>query len=69
VILCGELAGEPLAAFLLSGLDGFSMVARSISLVKQTIRRYSSEQARDAQHVMMLNDAEAVKVYLKGLVC
>lgn len=68
--LCGEPAGKPLAAFLLSDLDGFSMTARSIPLVKWAIRRHASEQAREvAQHVLRLNDAEAVKVYLKGLVC
>jgi len=42
--LCGELTGEPLATFLLPGLGGFSMTARSISPVKQSIRRYASEQ-------------------------
>lgn len=46
------------------------MTARSIPLVKRAIRRHASEQAREvAQHVLRLNDAEAVEVYLKGLVC
>ena len=68
--LCGELVGEPLATFLLPSLGRFGMTARSIPLVKQAIRRYASEQAREiAQHMLRLNDAEAVKMYLKGPVC
>ncbi len=65
--LCGELAGDPLAAPVLLGLglDEFSMSARSIPLVKQAIRRYSVAQAREiAQHALSLGDAGEVRGYL-----
>jgi phosphotransferase system enzyme I (PtsI) len=65
--LCGELAGDPLATPVLLGLDldEFSMSARSIPLVKQTIRQYTVPQAREiAQHVLSLGDATEVRAYL-----
>lgn len=65
--LCGELAGNTLAAPVLLGLglDEFSMSARSIPLVKQAIRRYTVAQAREiAQHALSLGDAGEVREYL-----
>jgi signal transduction protein with GAF and PtsI domain len=67
--LCGELAGEPLAASCCLAWTSLAWLGCSISLVKQIIRRYASAQAREiVQHVLTPNDIEAVKVYLKGLV-
>lgn len=66
--LCGELAGDPLAVPVLLGLglDEFSMSARSISLVKQAMRRYTLTQAREiAQHALTLGDAAEVRAYLR----
>jgi phosphoenolpyruvate-protein phosphotransferase len=65
--LCGELAGDPLAAPVLLGLDldEFSMSARSIPLVKQAIRHYTIPQAREiAQHALSFGDASEVRSYL-----
>src|SRR5581483_7883244 len=47
--LCGELAGDPFAIPILLGLglDEFSVTARSIPLVKQVIRGYSMQEARE----------------------
>jgi len=65
--LCGELAGDPLAAPVLLGLglDEFSMTARSIPLVKQVIRRCTLAQVREiARHVLTLSDAGEVRAYV-----
>ncbi|HEY5651989.1 MAG TPA: putative PEP-binding protein, partial [Acidimicrobiia bacterium] len=47
--VCGELAGDPVAAPILVGLgvDELSMSAPSIPLVKQAIRQMSRSVARD----------------------
>jgi len=69
--LCGELAGDPLIAPVLLGLglDEFSMTARAIPLVKQTIRRYAKAEARDiALHALSLGTASAVRTYLQSIV-
>jgi phosphoenolpyruvate-protein phosphotransferase len=68
--LCGELAGEPLAAPVLLGLglDEFSMGYRSIPLVKQAIRRFSMEQARPiARRALSLRTAAEVHEYLASV--
>jgi phosphoenolpyruvate-protein phosphotransferase (PTS system enzyme I) len=68
--LCGELAADPLAAPVLLGLglDEFSMTARSIPLVKATLRRYSlSEAGEIARHALALGDAAEVRAYLKSI--
>lgn len=65
--LCGELAGDPLAApaLLGLGLDEFSMSPRSIPLVKQAIRRFSIEQARQiARRALSLRTANEVRAHL-----
>ncbi len=66
--LCGELAGDPLAAPVLLGLglDEFSMTARSMPLVKQAIRRYSTAEGREiTQHVLTLASADEVRGFLR----
>ncbi|MFL5624698.1 MAG: phosphoenolpyruvate--protein phosphotransferase [Ktedonobacteraceae bacterium] len=68
--LCGELAGDPLAAPVLLGLglDEFSMTARSVPLVKQAIRRYTLTEAREiAKHALALGNADEVRAYLKNI--
>ncbi|HEY4690363.1 MAG TPA: phosphoenolpyruvate--protein phosphotransferase [Anaerolineae bacterium] len=68
--LCGELAGEPLAAPVLLGLglDEFSMGLRSIPLVKQAIRRFSTEQAGSiARRALSLRTASEVRAYLTSV--
>ncbi|GAB4446979.1 MAG: phosphoenolpyruvate--protein phosphotransferase [Anaerolineae bacterium] len=65
--LCGEFAGDPLAAPLLLGLglDEFSMSAPAIPTVKQTLARLTVPHAQDiARHALTLPSAEAVREYL-----
>jgi phosphocarrier protein FPr len=66
--MCGEFAGNPLAAPLLLGLglDEFSMSAPAIPQVKQTIRRWSTAQAQTvAQTALTLDSAQAVREFLQ----
>ncbi|EFH88385.1 phosphoenolpyruvate--protein phosphotransferase [Ktedonobacter racemifer] len=68
--LCGELAGNPLAAVVLLGLglDEFSMTASFVPLVKQRLRQLGTEQARAiALHALSLPNAQAVHAYLESL--
>ncbi len=68
--LCGELAGDPLAvpALLGLGLDELSMGPRSIPLVKQAIRRFSTGQARQiARRALSLRTANEVRAYLASV--
>ncbi len=66
--MCGELAGNALAAPVLIGLglDELSMSATSIPAVKSAIRKLTIEQARQiAQHALAQDSAEAVRQYLE----
>ncbi|MAT44229.1 MAG: phosphoenolpyruvate--protein phosphotransferase [Anaerolineaceae bacterium] len=68
--LCGEMAGDPLAAPVLLGLglDEFSMAASSIPGLKETIRQLDSQQCKDvANTVCELLTAQDVKAYLQKL--
>jgi phosphotransferase system enzyme I (PtsP) len=49
VVVCGELAGDPLGALLMLGLgvDALSMAPGSMLRVKQVIRRFSAGLARE----------------------
>ncbi len=65
--MCGELAGNPLAAPLLVGLGltELSMSAPNIPHVKAAIRRLTLPEAEQiAQEVLKLKSADAVKDYL-----
>jgi len=65
--LCGELAGDPLAVPLLLGLgvDELSMSPRAIPEVKEAIRLYSLEEAREiARQAISLPTAVEVRDYL-----
>ena len=67
VNLCGEMAGDPLCTPILLGLglDGLSMNARSIPLIKKIVRAMPIAQARDdLEKIMNLNTADAVQQYL-----
>jgi phosphoenolpyruvate-protein phosphotransferase len=69
--LCGELAGDPLAAPLLLGLglDEFSMAAKSIPVVKQLLRRLSrSECEKIAEQVLSLPTTQEVEALLRSAV-
>lgn len=66
--MCGELAGNALAAPLLVGLglDELSMSAPSIPAVKQAIRRFTLAQAQElATQALALDSAEAVQAFLQ----
>jgi phosphotransferase system enzyme I (PtsI) len=66
--MCGEMAGDPLAAPLLIGLglDEFSMGASSIPLVKERIRGIRYEEAKGlAQRIIDLATPEEVLHELK----
>ena len=67
VSLCGEMAGDPLCVSILLGigLDGLSMNARAIPLIKKIIRAIPMEQARaDLKNILLLNTAKEVRTYI-----
>jgi len=67
VSLCGEMAGDPLCISILLGigLDGLSMNARAIPLIKKLVRAIPIKQARaDLEEIMRLNTAKEVRTYL-----
>ncbi len=63
VSICGELAGDPLAAILLlaMGFDVLSMNATSLPRVKKALRSVNREEARELlEEVMGLEDGHAI---------
>ncbi|HEU5229332.1 MAG TPA: phosphoenolpyruvate--protein phosphotransferase [Ktedonobacteraceae bacterium] len=65
--LCGELAGDLLAIPVLLGLglDEFSVTPRSVPPVKQVLRSYSVQEAREiARQALALGNASEVRAYL-----
>ncbi len=67
VALCGEMAGDPLCISILLGigLDGLSMNARAIPLIKKMVRAIAMEKARtDLEAIMHLNTAREVRSYI-----
>ena len=65
--LCGEFAGDPLAAPLLLGLglDELSASPKLIPLMKQTIRKLNRQDCYIlAQEALRLTSAKAVRDYL-----
>lgn len=66
--LCGEFAGNRLAAPILLGLglDEFSMSAPAIPTIKQTLSRLSAAEAETvAETVLALDTAEGVRQYVE----
>ncbi len=69
VSVCGEMAGDPLAAVLLLGLgvDSLSMSAGALLRVKWAIRSFSRSRARQLlQAVLRMEDAGQVRRFLQG---
>ena len=67
VSVCGEMAGDPVAALLLlaMGIDSLSMSVSSLSRVKWVIRNTTRERARQIlSEVLMLEDAAGIRKYL-----
>ena len=67
VALCGEMAGDPLCAFILVGLglDELSMNAQSIPMIKKIIRSISMKEAQaDLEHIMQLETAKEVRAFI-----
>lgn len=71
VALCGEMAADPLCAFVLLGLDieGLSMNARGIPGIKKIIRSISIKESKKAlKHIFQLETAEEVREYVSAKV-
>ena len=69
--MCGELAGEPLAAPLLIGLglDEFSMSPPMVPLIKQIIRGLNAEDMHDlANEALNLESPEAIQAFVRSRV-
>lgn len=69
--LCGELAGDGMATPVLLGLgiDEFSMNPRAIPLVKQAIRKFSMNTAKEiADNALGLATTADVRYYLKSFI-
>jgi phosphotransferase system enzyme I (PtsI) len=67
VALCGEMAADPLCAFVLLGLDieGLSMNAGGIPGIKKIIRSISIKDSKAAlKHIFKLETAEEVRDYI-----
>jgi phosphotransferase system enzyme I (PtsI) len=67
VALCGEMAADPLCAFILVGLglDELSMNAQSIPMIKKIIRSISMKEAQaDLEHIMQLETAKEVRAFI-----
>jgi len=68
VSVCGELAGEPLAAIVLFGLGlrKFSMNASNIALVKRTLSLFTLKETEEiAENVIDMETQADVMAYLK----
>ena len=67
VSVCGEMAGDPVAALLLlaMGIDSLSMSVSSLSRVKWVIRNVTREKARQIlSEVLLLEDSTGIRKYL-----
>ena len=66
--ICGELAGDPVAAILLvaMGYSSLSMNATSLARVKWVIRNFPMSQARQLlQHAMAMKNGSSVREHLE----
>lgn len=67
VSVCGEMAGDPVAALLLlaMGIDSLSMSVSSLPRVKWVVRNVTRERARQIlSEVLLLEDAAGIRKYL-----
>jgi len=67
VSVCGEMAGDPIAALLLlaMGIDSLSMSVSSLPRVKWVIRNVTRDRARQIlSEVLLLEDAAGIRKYL-----
>ena len=67
VSICGEMAGDPLCVLILLGLglDGLSMNARAIPLIKKMVRAVLMKKVSlEFAKVMALNTAEEVRAFV-----
>lgn len=67
VSVCGEMAGDPVAALLLlaMGIDSLSMSVSSLSRVKWVIRNTTRERARQIlSEILVIEDAAGIRNYL-----
>jgi phosphotransferase system enzyme I (PtsP) len=65
--ICGEMAGDPMAAVILIGLgyQGLSMNAHALPKVKKVIRSFTKTEAEQAvQHILTLEKAKDIHAYL-----
>lgn len=70
VSVCGEMAGDPVAAVVLLGMgvDSLSMSAASLLRVKWMIRTLTQAEAKAAlKRVLRLNEPREVREYLSGI--
>ena len=66
--MCGEMAGDPLAAVLLAGMgiDELSMSATALPRVREKIRSVSIIKARElARQALQMEDGAAIREYLQ----
>ena len=67
IALCGEMAGDPLCAFILLafGIEELSMNAGNIPLIKKVIRSVTMEEVRaDLEHIFQLETADRVRAFI-----
>ena len=71
VSICGEIAGDPLAAILLMalGFDSLSMNASQLLKVKWSIRSFTMEAAKKIlSEVMQMDNQKAIRNYLQSVI-
>jgi phosphoenolpyruvate-protein phosphotransferase (PTS system enzyme I) len=69
VAVCGEMAGDPLSAFILLGLgvDELSMSPWSMPMIKNMIRSVSMKEAKsNSRRIMQLDTASKVREFISG---
>ncbi|HKK04413.1 MAG TPA: phosphoenolpyruvate--protein phosphotransferase, partial [Gammaproteobacteria bacterium] len=69
VSVCGEMAGDPVAALLLlgMGMDSLSMSVSGLPRVKWVIRNFSSKRARQLlDEVLEMEDVKAIRQHLNA---
>jgi len=67
VSVCGEMAGDPVAALLLlaMGINSLSMSVSSLPRVKWVVRNVTRERARQIlSEVLLMEDAPSIRAYL-----